>query len=257
MKVLPVMINPSEMANIARTEETLWWFRGMRAISFALLDPVMATRRSDALRVLEAGCGTGFFAAALEQRYRAQVTALDLNHDAVEYCSRRPRLHPAQASVAALPFCTAAFDLVTSMDVLVHFPPGEERTPFAELVRVVKPGGWLLARVAALNVFRSRHSEFVWERQRLTRPQLQALARNHPLRISRLTYANFLLTPAAFLKFRLWEPLLRRPPSSALDHLPAGLDQLLYLPLALERWWLAQGRGFPWGQSLFLLAQKH
>ena len=58
-------MNPREMANIAKAEESLWWYRGMRGLTFALLDPLMPGIG----RVLEAGCGTGHFAAAFQKRY--------------------------------------------------------------------------------------------------------------------------------------------------------------------------------------------
>jgi len=247
------MINPSEMANIARSEEALWWFRGMRGISFALLDPLV--QNGQVRRVLEAGCGTGHFASAMRSRYGAEVFAVDLEGEALHYCRGR-RAHPAQADISRLPFPDAAFDLVVSLDVLPHFPEGEEAPAFAELVRVARPRGFLMLRVAALRVFRSRHSQYVWERQRFTRRRLEELARAHRLEVLRLTYANFLLTPAAFLKFRVYEPLARRPPASGVAPVPRALDTLLYWPLALEKFWLARGGRFPWGQSLILVARK-
>jgi len=248
------MYNPADFANIALTEETFWWFRGMRAISFALLDPWIGA--AGGRRVLEAGCGTGHFAAAVAERYGAEVVAMDLEREGLRYCRSRGGLMPAQANIAALPFPNGAFDLVTSMDVIVHFPAGQEEASFAELARVVRPGGLLLVRAAALGVFRSRHSEFTWERQRLSRGRVAELARRQGLEVLRLTYANFLLTPLAFVKFRLWEPLVRQAPASGLVPLPGWLDALLYTALALERRWLARGLGFPWGQSVYLLARK-
>ena len=248
------MFNPSDFANIVRTEESFWWFRGMRGISFALLDPWI--RQVGVRRVLDAGCGTGHFAAMLRGRYGAEVVAIDLEWEGIRNCRGRGTVQPVQASMSALPFPNGAFDLVTNMDVLVHFPAGQEGPPFAELVRVVRPGGLLLLRVAALPIFRSRHSVFTWERQRFTRQRLAGLAHANTLEILRLTYANFLLSPVAFVKFRLWEPLTRRPPASGLIPLPRWLDHLLYAPLALERLWLARGGGLPWGQSLYLLARK-
>jgi len=248
------MMNPSEMANIARVEESLWWYRGMREISFALLDPVMAS--AGVRRALDAGCGTGCFAGALERRYGVEVYAIDLESEAMRFCRSRRTLHPARASIASLPFGDGTFDLVASMDVLVHFPPGEERAPFGELVRVLRPQGLLLVRVAALRALRSRHSQYIWEEQRFTRGKLEELARAHRLQILRLTYANFLLTPVALLKFRVYEPLTRQSPASGVRPLAAPVDWLLHLPLQIERFWLSRGFGFPWGQSLFLLARK-
>jgi SAM-dependent methyltransferase len=248
------MFNPLDFANIARTEEAFWWFRGMRNISFALLDPWV--RRAGVRRALEAGCGTGHFAGVLRDRYGLEVTAIDLESEGLRYCRSRRGIRAAQASIAALPFPTGSFDLVTNLDVLVHFPQGEEGPPFAELARVVRPGGLLFLRASALRVFRSRHSEFTWERQRFRRRRLAELAAANRLEVLRLTYANFFLTPVAFAKFRLWEPLTRQPPASGLQPLPGWLDSLLYLPLSLERRWLAAGGGFPWGQSLYLLARQ-
>ena len=247
------MFNPAEIDNIARVEN-FWWFRGMHAITFALLDPWMV--RAGARRVLEAGCGTGHFARLFEDRYGVPITPVDLEFQGVRHSRHRHHLHPAQASVAALPFADSTFDLVCNLDVLPHFSPGQEAPPFSELVRVLGPGGLLLVRTAALDVFRSRHSQYVGEVQRFTRARLARLCESHRLRLVRLTYANCLLTPAAFLKFRLWEPLTRQAPASGLAPLPDWLDRLLYCPLALERRWLRAGLNFPWGQSLILLAQK-
>jgi len=60
----------------------------------------------------------------------------------------------------------------------------------------------------------------------------------------------------ALLKFRVYEPLTRQPPSSGVHPMWPPLDRVLYLPLAMEKVWLSWGLSLPWGQSLFLLAQK-
>ena len=247
-------MNRAEFANIARAEKGLWWYRGMREILFRLLDPLVKARRFS--RVLEAGCGTGYMSRVLEERCGWPVCSLDLGWEGFEYGRRYGVRRMVQGDLRRLPFPGAAFDAVLSLDVLVHIPPGEERPAMAELARVLAPGGLLVVRVSALNILRSRHSMFVGERQRFTRGRLVRLAEECGIRAVRVTYANSLLVPVALAKFRLWEPLLRKPPASDVKPLPAWLDSLLYAPLALEARWIGSGGNLPLGQSLIFIGYR-
>jgi hypothetical protein len=65
-----------------------------------------------------------------------------------------------------------------------------------------------------------------------------------------------MLLPVAFFKFRVWEPLLRRPASSGVEPMAPWLDRLLYAPLALEARWIGSGRNLPVGQSVLLIGEK-
>lgn len=248
------MMNPDEFANIARAEAGFWWYRGMRKILYALLDPLALARRFE--RVLEAGCGTGYMARALAERYRWRIVPVDLGWEGLTFARRMGVERPVQCDIAALPFPDAAFDAVVSLDVLIHFPRGGERQAVRELARVLAPGGLLVVRVAAFDCLRSRHSEFVEERQRFTRGQLARLAGENGLRVIRATYANALLAPVALAKFRLWEPLTRQAPASGITPAPGWLDRLLYAPLRAEAAWIGAGLGFPLGQSVILVGEK-
>lgn len=248
------MMNPAEFANIARAEEDFWWYRGMRQIMYRLLDPLAVERRFR--QVLEAGCGTGHFAKVLGDRYGFPVTAVDLGWDGIEYAREFGLARLAQADIAALPFPPRCFDLVLSMDVIVHFPRGEEDRAMSELVRVLARNGTLVVRVSALDWLRSRHSGFAHERQRFTKGRLESLAKRHGIRVERCTYANALLTPVALAKFRIWEPLSRAEPQSGVQAVAPWLDRLLHAPLALESRWIGRGGTFPLGQSLILVGRK-
>jgi SAM-dependent methyltransferase len=249
------MMNPAEFANIAAAERDFWWYRGMRRIMFRLLDPFAANRRVE--RALDAGCGTGHFANVLAERYGWPMFPTDLASEALAHARRMGIARATQANIAALPFPSHSFDVVLSMDVLVHFPRGEEDQPMAELARVLRSGGLLALRVSALDGLRSRHSQFAHERQRFTRTRMAKLAGRHGIRILRLTYANSLLLPVALAKFRLVEPLLSGPPQSGVQMVAGWLDRLLYAPLAIESAWLGAGGALPLGQSLILLGEKN
>ena len=75
-----------------------------------------------------------------------------------------------QGDIRSLPFGNGAFDLVMSLDVLAHLPRGEEHLAARELARVARRGGLVVVRTSALDILRSRHGEFAFERQRFTRP---------------------------------------------------------------------------------------
>jgi SAM-dependent methyltransferase len=247
-------MNPAEFANIARTEREFWWYRGMRTILYRMLDPFVRTRRID--RVLEAGCGTGYMSRELERRYGWSMYPVDLGWEGLQFGTNYGLRRMVQADIATLPFRSGAFNAVVSLDVIVHFPLGQEGRAMAELSRTLEPGGLMVLRVSALDILRSRHSEHAHERQRFTRRRLVELAESHGIRVQRVTYANSLLLPVALAKFRVWEPFTRKPPSSGVEPVPPWLDHMLYAPLALEARWLGAGMSFPAGQSLVLIGEK-
>ena len=252
------MMNPAEFANIVRCERDLWWFRGMRKILFGMLDPFLRGRKIR--RALEAGCGTGYFSHLLQSEHRLPVSPLDLSWDGLSHARKLGVRRLVQGDVTSLPFAENAFDLVLSMDVLPHMPPGHERLPAREMARVLSPGGLMVIRTAALDMLRSRHSEFVLERQRFTRKRLVDLMAAAGVRALRCTYANSLLMPVALAKFRLWEPVLskvlRRPAASGVELVAPWLDRLLYSALATEAAWIGAGRNFAIGQSIVFIGEK-
>lgn len=247
-------MNPAEFANIAGSEQDFWWYRGMREILFRVLDPYLAGR--PVRRALEAGCGTGYLSRLMETERGWPITAMDLSAEGLKYARRLGVTRPAQGDLRSLPFPAGCFDLVLSIDVLAHLPRGEEGAAARELARVLAPGGLLAVRTAAFDFLRSRHSQFAHERQRFTRRRLVETFTAAGLRVLRCTYANSLLLPVAALKFRVWEPLLRRPPASGVDPVVGWLDGLLYSALAAEAAWLGRGGNLPAGQSLILIAQR-
>jgi hypothetical protein len=143
-----------------------------------------------------------------------------------------------------------------SLDVIAHFTRGGEAAAVREMARVLAPGGLIVVRTSALDILHSRHSAFAYERQRFTRSRLRAAFENGGFRVLRCTYANSLLMPVAWMKFRLWEPLQRGPASSGVEPVAPWLDRLLYAPLAIESAWIAAGMNFPLGQSLLLIGEK-
>ncbi len=247
-------MTPEELHNIFRTEGEFWWYRGMRAITEAMLEAAPDLRGGQGL---EAGCGTGYNALELQSRYGLRMTGVDLAPLAIHYCRKRGFDRALVASITHLPWSDASFDFVSSIDVLPVLPAGGDRQALSEFHRVLRPGGWLLLRAAAFPILRSRHSQFVAERHRYRAGEILRMLSALGFHVVRQSYANALLSPVALVKFRLWEPLLRAKPASGVAAIPAAwLNRLLTRVLACEAALIRRGFRFPFGQSFLVLAQK-
>ena len=246
-------MNPAEFDFIARAEQHFWWYRGMQQIMFALLDKVNLKSGS---RVLEAGCGTGFFAKSLAERYAWRMVPVDLGAEGLVYAKGMGLSCLVQSDIVGLPFRDSSFDAVVSMDVVVHLPRGEEEKAFSEFARVINPGGHLILRVSALDILRSQHSIHATERQRFTRSRLIEQIIRNGFTVDWCSYANSILMPIALIKFRIIEPLSGGEPESGVQPVPPWLDAILSAALRFESLCLGRRISFPIGQSLILLARK-
>ena len=254
IRLMSGFMNPAEFANIRQSEEDFWWYRGMRATLFRMLEPHLKGRAISS--ALEAGCGTGYLSQMLQRERGWKIIPLDFSGDGLHYARQLGVVNPVQGDIRSLPFGDGAFDLVMSVDVIAHLPRGEEHLAAREMARVARRGGLVVVRTSALDMLRSRHGEFAHERQRYTRRRLMGLFAGAGIRVLRCTYSNSLLMPIALLKFRLWEPLLRKPAESGVQRVAPWLDRLLYVPLAMEAAWLGAGHNLPAGQSLVLIGEK-
>ncbi len=241
-------MNREEYQRMYEAEERQWWYAGMRAITFALLgDEAAETERA---RILDAGCGTGNNLAHLARLGRP--VGVDLSEDALAL-SRTRGVTVVRGSLMALPFPDAAFDGVTSFDVLYHRWVVDDRAAVRELARVLRPGGWLLVRVPALKILWGAHDEAVLSRHRYTRAEVGALLTGVGLEVRRLTYANTFLFPLLLAR-RTLDRLTGRH-GSDVGFLPVPLEWAFRGLLGIEAR-MVRHLSLPVGASVFALARK-
>jgi ubiquinone/menaquinone biosynthesis C-methylase UbiE len=99
-------------------------------------------------RVLDVGCGTGFFLLNLWQAgFVGEAHACDISPGMVAVCAESARAIGCDAKLRVadaenLPYEDESFDLITAHAVVHHLP--DPRLAFAEMLRVLRPGGALL-----------------------------------------------------------------------------------------------------------------
>jgi hypothetical protein len=110
--------------------------------------------------------------------------------------------------------------------------------------------------VAAFEWLRGRHSYLNAEARRYTLPELCEYVRSAGFVAERATYANALLTPLAFLKRRVLEPLRVMQPGSDVRPVPPWLNGFFSAAMALERRMMRMGWDPPFGSSTIVISRK-
>lgn len=258
-------------------ETRSWWHRGRREVLAAVLSAALAetdvdivpgeagvggiapppgetaapTRRS----LLDVGCGTGGTTRHLAGGM--SVVGCDAAADALHLARRRGLDCLVQADASSLPFRDGAFDVALSLDVIEHHDDDAEVV--AELHRVLRPSGLLLATVPAFDALWGPHDVLSHHRRRYRLRPFVGLLEGAGFRVERAGYFNTLIFPAV-LALQTARRIARRgaepePASDLPRRMPAVVNAGLARLFALERHAVNRWR-LPFGVSLFATARR-
>jgi ubiquinone/menaquinone biosynthesis C-methylase UbiE len=130
------------------------FFFGRRRATFQTL--IAAAGVQPGQRVLDVGCGTGYFARLLAQAVGNDglVVGVDASPEMISYASHRAgRTRNCQFQVGtaeSLGFPADHFDVVVSSLFIHHLPEDLQVTALREMGRVLRPGGTLLVADAQI-----------------------------------------------------------------------------------------------------------
>ncbi len=207
------------------------------------------------VRILDAGCGTGFNLKILARRGAA--FGFDLRREAIAFCRKRGLNTVVLADAQAMPFQSESFDFVFFLDVLYHLDISSDLLALGNARRVLRQGGYLVLTDSAFRFLWSRHDLAVHARERYTRRTLRRRVEESGFRVTASSYFQFFLFfPVLFL--RLLERFRdgKNPvPVSDLKSVNRTLNRVLFRVFRAEAKLLPHFH-FPFGSSLLIVAKK-
>jgi len=228
-------------------EETHFWFVGKRMFINTYLKPI----RPFIAHILDVGSGTGGTTKWLEQF--GDVIGLENNIYGIALGKKRG-ITEIKGNASRLPFGDNRFSLVTLLDVLYHKQIKDINTVLREILRVLKPGGYLLITDSALPSLSGSHDTFQSGNKRFLLSQLRESLSNSGFQINRSSYIFFCILPFLFAKRKIADYFF--PPTQSDVYNVNPLINLLLSSLLKIESLLLTYLSFPIGSSLIVLAKK-
>lgn len=229
-------------------EDTHWWFVATRTYAISLFTKYC---RTDQLKILDAGCGTGGTMQVLKNY--GEVHGIDIEQEAIGYCRKRGLQNVQRGSVTAMPYKHSTFDVVMALDVIEHIE--DDIQALSEIARVLVPSGILIALVPAFQWLWSSHDTLNHHYHRYTKDEI----------IRRMEQAGFMVLQAHYFGFSTFLPLFVKsllerinfasPRFNVAKPLPSIVNKIL-LKIYQADLVVSERFPLPCGTSILIVARK-
>ena len=236
----------SNFALYSRLGEDFWYIQARRDLLKKILTRTFGKRKN--LKILDAGCGTGFNFAALSEF--GAVYGVDLNKLAIAQAKsfKYKKLH--LGDVNSLKY-RDYFDVIVAIELIEHIR--DDSGTLKNFCRYLKPGGILILTAPAFKFLWSADDDLAMHERRYSKKRLRDILRTSGLKLVFLTYRYFFQFFPASSVFFLQK---FHKPKNSLEYTPKFLNRFLVWITRLENSLIQNGFVFPFGVGFFLIAKK-
>lgn len=237
---------------LARVEQTHWWFRARRRIVWSLIDRYSEHETGKRLKVCELGCGTG--GNLVEKADEHDVVGVECSDHALAHARRTLGDRVQYGRLPdELDLPAASYDVVLLTDVLEHIE--DDAASAHAAIRLLRPGGIAVATVPAYQWLYSPRDAQHHHYRRYGKLQFAKLWRSLDTATLMLSHYNTLLfAPAAAV--RLASRFFGDPDATGdLSTPPRAVNALLEHAMESERNLLGR-LAMPFGLSLVAVVRK-
>lgn len=251
-------MRPETYDMVSEREARYWWHRARREMATGLL------RRyglAQGCRAVDLGCGTGGNLAIFTPFAPRSVVGLDISPIALQHARRKDRsARLVRADLRRpLPFADASADVVTIFNVLYHRWVDDEIGVLAEVRRILRPGGLLMATEPAFRAFERQMDTAAMTRRRFRIPEFAAMCASAQLRVSFASYFTSFGAPIVLLMKAVQGGSTRAAAAHVqadLKPLNPVLNELLHTLASAEALAIVRGWRLPFGLTLACVARK-
>lgn len=240
----------SEYRKIDELEQTYWWYIGLKQLVLAYVSE-KAEFSTEKLKILDAGCGTGWMFTALEKY--GEVTAFDYSDEAITICQEKGLSMVSKIDINDWIGEEASYDLIISLDVLYHKDVLEVNQVVTNFQKALKKDGVLILNLPAYPILRRSHDRKVHGDKRFKKKQLKSILVNAGFRQNFLSYRM----PFIFLIIYCQKLIGLNKTTSDLNELHPFVNKFLCLLMKLENFFIKNRLPMLFGSSIFSVSKKN
>lgn len=230
-------------------EKNHFWFRARRKYIVDCLN-----KFPQDISILDIGCSSGILLNELMSCGFKQenLYGIDISEDAIEYC-KDSQLKNVFVMDAQSPNLNRKFDVIVSSDCLEHLE--QDVDALKRWYDLLKDGGILLIFVPAFKFLWSQHDVANMHYRRYTEKELKNKLTSSNFKIKKSSYWNFFLFPPILLIRLLSKIRSSKTKEEIGDLKEVKFNKLFFSVINFENKLLSH-INFPWGVSVFAVAQK-